>query len=351
MAEAQGATNAPGSSGGGASGVADSGGSEGADDTSLDTGADGGDGSGDGDGGEGGAAKTAAEKRYQLKWLGRDHDLSEKDLLERFSDEYEFDFHGLGGKPLMENGKPLKANWQRIVRAVQKDAGAAESARKANETAKQYNDRMQWGKQPENRRAFMQREMGVENYDQWILQEAGKAHTKRKEMVELSQTNPVEYERRLRADYEAGQKEMQESQSRLQRQQQGEQQREQKKAAFFERVGGELKKLHVPLNGRTREVVDQIMQDYAAVGAELTYPELAAAVRESYQQDVFGYLDAHDDESLLKVFGDKRRERLRRAEIERLKVQRKAAPPEPKPRTSPRTEQSGTTIADFMRRR
>ncbi len=347
---AGGATTAPSGSGG-ASGAADSGGSEGADDTSVDTGSDGGDGSGEGDAGGDGSKQTAAEKRYQLKWFGRDQDWSEKELLQRFDPDFEHEFHDEFGLPMKEAGKPLKANWQRIARALQKEGGAAEQARRHGEMMKKHEDRRAWAqKQPENLRAYMREDMGIKDYDKFMLQEAARAHDKRKRMVELSQKDPIAYAQAVKDEYAAEQRELQESTSRFEEQRQQQQQREHQRAQWFEQTGSELRKLNVPLNTHTSELAERIVKHFRDNSAPITFAELAQRVQEQYHKDIFGYLDKHDDESLLKVVGDKRRERLRRAEIAALKVQRKAAPAEPKPRTQPRNEPEGMTAEEFMRR-
>lgn len=323
-------------------------------DASTDTGTDEGAGAVDADGdpivSDTGAAKTPEVKKRNIKWFGRDEELTDDELAARFTDEFEVPFHGLGGKPLLRDGKPLTRKWTDIVRDVQMAHGAADAARRSNETKKQYEDRIAWGKQPENRMAFLQRELGVEDADGWILTQASEAYKKRQRLVELSQKDPVAYEREMRTDFEQRQKQMQESTARLEQQRSQAQQNEERKAQFFGKVESELKPFKVPLNARTREMVDSIMNDYVAAGAEISFADLASHVRDQYRAEMFSHLDGHTDEELLKLFGDKRRERLRKAEITALKGAKKAAAPAPKTSPTTRSAPKGETPEEYMRR-
>jgi hypothetical protein len=306
------------------------------------------------EGGEGGETKAEVKKR-QVRWLGRDLELTEDEMAARFDDDYEWEFHGAGGKPLMQDGKPYKLKWPEIHRQVMMGKGAADSARRHNEALKQMEERKAWAKQPENRMAFLREDLGIDDIETWVLQQANEAYKTRARLIELSKSDPVAYEREVRAEIEAKEKRTKEANVRLEQQRQQAAQREQARNGFFERVGTELKTHRVPMNARTKELAEQIVSDYAAAGAELSFGELATLVRDQYNQEWFSYIDGRPDEDVLKLFGDKRRERLRKAEIAAMKDQKKAvAAAKPKPTNTngtARREDRVITEADIMGRR
>lgn len=311
-------------------------------------------------GGEGEAAKAAGDKaaakaeakRRHVRWLGRDMELSEDEMAQRFDDDYEWEFHGVGGKPLMRDGKPVKMKWPEIARAVQMSNGAADAARRANEARKAYEEKIAWARDPENTFAFIESELGIEDVNGLVLKEASKRFERRKQLIALSQTDPVAYEAELRREYESNRKQREAAQQRLQQSQQQQAQREQQRAAFKENLGRELQALKVPMNARTMEIAKEIAKSWHEAGVEgVGFPEIAGYVRDQYRSEVLSYLDGHDDESLLKTFGDKRRERLRKAEIAALKLAKKQAAPAPTAATKaePRNQASGMTAEEFMR--
>lgn len=297
------------------------------------------------------AASTAP--KYKFRRGGKELEHSAEEMAAMLDDDYEWNFHGIAGKPLLVDGKPLTRKWRDIVRDVQMGKGAADAARRANETRKEYEQRIAWGRAPENRMAFMRREMGIENPEQWALEYAAKAFERRQKMVQLAQTDPVSYERELRTEREQQDKEERAALERFEQQRQQAAQLADRQQRFEGMASESLKKNGVPWNARTKELVDQVCSDYAEAGAELAWEELANIVRDLYHDEIFGYLDPRSDEDLLKIFGDKRRERLRKAEIAAMKGAKKAAatpaPAAPKP-SNGAGKDKGMTAEEFMRR-
>ncbi len=305
------------------------------------------------DNGGGGEAKTEtpAEKRYKARLFGKEQEFTADEMRARLDDDYDWEFHGVAGKPLLdENGQPLKRKWRDIARDVASAKGAADAARRANEERKRFEQLREWGKAPENRVAYMQRELGVDDFESWALERAAESFQKRQKMVQLAQQDPVAYERELRAEREQADKNRRESEGRLEQRNRQEQERQQGEQRFYGTVKDHLSKVGVPMNARTKEIVQATCQEWADAKADLSFEQLAEIVRDEWHGEMLGYLDGKPDEELLKLFGDKRRERLRKAELVAMKGAKQAAKaetPKPAPRTNGR--EKAMTAEEFMR--
>lgn len=304
----------------------------------------------DNDGGEP-KTETPAEKRYKARLFGKEQEFTADEMRARLDDDYDWEFHGVAGKPLLdENGQPLKRKWRDIARDVASAKGAADAARRSNEERRRFEQLREWGKAPENRVAYMQRELGVEDFESWALERAAESFQKRQKMVQLAQTDPVAYERELRAEREQADKTRRESEGRLTAQQQEEQKRQAWEQGRTQKLGESLKVAGVPMNARTREIAETTIAEWQAAGAQLPWEQLAEIVRDEWHGEMLGYLDGKPDEDLLKLFGDKRRERLRKAEAAAFhgkKKAEKAEAPKPAPRTNGR--EKAMTAEEFMR--
>lgn len=301
-------------------------------------------------------SSAPAEAKFKVRRGGREAEFTAAEMAKMLDDEYEHDFHGALGKPLLIDGKPVKHNWKGIQRAVQDATGAAEARRRFSEESKRFAQMREWAKAPENRATFMQRELGIEDFDQWVLERAGEAFERRTKMVELAAKDPVAYEREYKANLDAQSKAQREALERLEKQQNSEREHGERVRQWTGRLGEELKKIGgVPLNSRTYEIAVQIRDAWDEAQQQLPWDKLAEFVRDAWHEEIFGYIDPQPDEALLQLLGDKRRERLRAAEIAALKGKKAAAKaaetgsaPKPKPNgaTKPR---DGMTAAEFLR--
>ena len=289
--------------------------------------------------------------KYKLRRGGRDQEMTGADLAKMLDDDYEHDFHGAGGKPLLQDGKPVKMRWRDIARAVQMHRGASDAMRQHNEARQRIEGIFDFGKKPENLPHFLEEHLGVESFDDWILERAKEVVDQQDRLLELAKADPYRHQAELQ---KLAQARFQRKQQAKDRQTQAEQQRREQAARWdqhWSTVGSALGKVGLKLNERTRAIADQICKDYAEAKAELPYEQLAEFVRDAYHDEIFGYIDGHDDEKLLALLGNGRRERLRKAELEALKGKKKAAKeaePKPAPRSEPR-EPTGMTAAQFMR--
>lgn len=322
----------------------------------TDTGSDsvdtGGTDSGDAGGGADGAAATSTGPKFKVRRLGREQEFAAEELAKMLDDDYEHDFHGAGGKPLLQDGKPVKMRWRDIVRAVQMHKGATDAARQHNEARQRIESIFEQAKDPQHRPLFFEEHLGVEDYDKWVLEEADRVISQQEKLVELAKTNPFMHQAELRRLEKERFERRQELKSQREQAQAKRQQSAQRMEQFWQRVEGAFGKVGLKLNARTREIADRITAEFAEAKAGLSFEQLAEYVRDEWHEDLFGYLDGHDDEKLLGLLGNSRRERLRKAELEALKGKKREerqAAPKPAVRTESR-DKGGMTAEEFLRK-
>lgn len=372
MAEIDSGGGAPAS--GGASG---SEGSTGAEDTSatLDAGSEGTEGTE-----SGGESAKSDTPRYKYRRFGKEHEAAAEELAKLLDDDYEHEFHGAGGKPLLLDGKPAKLKWPDITRAVQRSIGAMDAIRRANESHERNEALFKWAAENEysNLPQLLEERLGLEQYQSkdphngftgyqgWLYDQARALYNQELQLAELERTDHPKFIAEIRKREAERLAAKQRREASFAQRQQAEQRHKAAVAEWERSVGENLGKLGVPMNPRTRAIAESIAREWAeagrgmtpeqreAAGLNLTHDQLASMVRDQYHGEIFDYIGSEqDDEKLLAKLPKRLRERLRNAELAALKGAKKqqaAAAPKPPANTNggPKPRQ-GLTAAQIMR--
>lgn len=313
----------------------ETGGDLGATESAVDTGAD--DSSAVSDAaGESAAAssgETAAEKqeRLRLKWLDREEEVDDpRKLAERFSDDYEFEFKGPGGKP-------LKQRWPDIERAVQLHTGAERAMGRYNEQRRALEQRIERGRANNHEQLLdvVEEMFGLEDAMPWIEKVYVQHYQQQAQLAELAgkisqdPTNPQltwQYNQQLQAMAQA--RAQRQNKWRAEQQAQAEKQREAMAQGqrYDQDLRGHLKAAGVPVNDHTvaraywlkRKHQEQMGED-----VPLEPRQIAARLRQEIDGEIRGQLSSMPAEKLLPFLGDKLRAVLREAELAATKAARK----------------------------
>jgi hypothetical protein len=308
-------------------------------------------------GGEAGGERMPPVPKFKFRRGGRELEHTAEEMRAMLDDDFEHDFHGVGGKPLLVDGKPVKMKFADIARAVQMHSGALDSMRKYNSERERLAGIFEWGKKPENLQTFVEQHLGVEDYDSWLYDQARTLLQRDRQLVDLAQTDPVAHQNELR---KLERQRFERAQQAKERAAQADRQKAQR-AAEHQQWWGNAERafagVGLPMSDRTRAIAEGIAREYAPARADLSFEELAQLTRAALHQEILGYLDAQPDEQLLSFFGDKRRERLRQAELAAIKGKKAADKQAQKPEAqTPRTpeqqrrEPRGMTAAEFLGR-
>lgn len=257
------------------------------------------------------AEKQVADKeppatKYKTKRGGKELEHTGEELARFYSDEHEHEFNGPGGKP-------IKLKWPEIGRAVQMSHGALARMQKLAEREKELEQSHEWGKK--NVGAFLEAQLGVEDHEQWALEIAKQRFLREQELSELATSNPSEYHRRMEKSVaEKLERKNALEKQRAQAAQQTKESREHGEKRERE-VGEALKAAGVPVNKLTMSMAAEIYGEHRRAQFQLQDADLADLTRKAYREQIYGYLDAMDDDSLFEFFGDGRRKRLRELEV------------------------------------
>lgn len=277
-------------------------------------------------------AKPAAPK-YKTKRGGKEVEYDGSELARMLSDDFEHEFRGPGGKP-------IKARWSDIERRVQQAEGWEAKMRKATELEQRITAEREWGKQkPEHIEAYLEKHLGVEDVDSFILQRARERAKRDKVLTQLNSPliqgqdgkwynnpdyNPSEYNRRVgeiqREKFERRQKAEQAAREAEQKQVQQREQTQRREAA----VTAALKDGKVSLNKTTRALADEVIAYHQQMNIKLDAETLAREVKQRYRDLTISELSAMDDDGLAEFFGGDFRERMRKIELAAAKGKRKA---------------------------
>lgn len=255
-------------------------------------------------------ASAAAAAKLKAKWRGTDHEATADELRKMLSDDYEHEFR-------LSNDRTTKKKWGDIQRSVQLSEGAMERMREAAAREKKVQDAIAWGQK--NVPEFLQAHLGVQNFDDFVMEHGEKMWKRIQEYEALAKTNPVEYHRKVSADAEA----RADAKRAWERQQaqQAEESRAQNDAnqRAEQAVGNALQQLGVRPSRENITLAEKIFREHSEVGYKLSLEDLAHLTKEAYRKQVLAELDAHDGDALLELLGDERRAKLRDMEVERAK--------------------------------
>lgn len=282
------------------------------------------------------AGETAAEKRIRLKYMGREEEIDDpRKLAERFTDDYEWEFTGPGGKP-------VKKRWPDIERDVQLSSGAQERMKQANAMRQQQQALIAWAKEDgfKNLPAALEHLFGVDDaFDiaEQLTFQRYQTRAQREAVAAQLAVNPddprlrQEFERLLAAESQAKHFRRQ-SWSEKWGQHQGQGQQVAAESQRREQVTrGELKNVGVKETPHTLARAEYIRRTAEReYGIQLEPRQVAHQLRKELDAEVLEHLDAMPVEKLLSYLGESRRAKLREAEVAATKAaqkaQRQAAP-------------------------
>jgi hypothetical protein len=277
---------------------------------------------------------TAAAERLKLKWLGREEEIDDpRKLAERFSDEYEYEFNGPGGKP-------MKAKWPEIERHVQMSAGAQERMKQANAMRQQQQALIAWAKEEDfkNLPAALEVMFGVDDayeiaerlahqrYQRASKQEQIAAHLAVEQDPTRRSALLSEYNRMLAEEQglkQSRRKAWEEKWGSLQ--QQGQQSQADAEREHQE-VTGQMKQAGIAVNAHTIARAAYIKRQHEhEFGVKLAPRQVAYELRKQLDQEVLAHIDSLPIDKQLAFLGDQRRAKLREAEVAAVKAAQKQA--------------------------
>lgn len=281
-----------------------------------------------------GEATTSDEPRYSYSRRGEEREATGKELAAMLADDFEDEFPAGAGK------EPIRANREQIERALQQRNGYMTGMRRYNEAIKRLGSEREMVKQdPAQFAAYVEHAFGNrdggkfslfghEGYEAFIAAEMDRILSEEGYDQEGNQ-RPLTAEQQIKI-----------AQARLDRRNAVEKrlgQRQQQEAAAQQREQGiksvidEALKAHgIHQNHRTRRLAKEVIDDYREAGITLgetkeqAMSALAQEVGVKYQRELRGELGAADDERLVKLLGDKFRERFRGLDSAAMKAAKKA---------------------------
>lgn len=259
-----------------------------------------------------GKPKKPPASKYKYKRGGKELEHTGEELTAQLSDEFEHEFVGPGRKP-------VKMNWSGISRAVQLSEGALERMKQAAEKEKRYQESIDWGKDPKNHGAFLESQLGVKDHRAWAQEIIKQQIAEEAELLELLKNNPDQYHSRMRENARKDLERQQAFDKHTASREQQQKEYAQRRAEVEREATDALKAVGLPISDHVKALAGKIAREYGEAGMPLEHADLAALTREAYVKDVFGWIDGHDDESLVKLLGDDRRKRIRELEIKSAK--------------------------------
>jgi hypothetical protein len=316
--------------------------------------------------------------RYKYRRFGKEQEHAAEELAKMLDDDYEHEFHGAGGKPLLVNGKPAKMKNAEIVRAVQMSSGAIDAMRRANESHERNEGLFKWASEDSYKNLphlleervgldqYVSKDSGFTGYQGWLYDQARALYNEEVQLAELEKSDHPRFIAEIRRREAERLAAKQRREQTFQQRQQSQQQHKQAVAEWERNVGAKLSEIGVPMNARTRAIAESIAREWGeagrgmtpeqreAAGLNLTHDQLAGMVRDSYHEEIFGYIGGEqDDEKLLAKLPKRLRERLRNAELAALKgAKKQQAATTPKPantNTNGAAKRAGLTAAQIMR--
>lgn len=284
--------------------------------------------------------------KHTFKRLGVEQQLELDQALAMLGDDFEHEI------PLGEEKR--KVRYPDLVRGYQMSDGALTRMRQAAEIRKQNEELLQWGRRPENRAAFVEQHLGVEDHVQWASEVIRAAMKDEAELQELSQHDPHAYHRKMEQRATEKITKATELRARKEQEERGRAERARGQKEMNDRVTEAFKGAKLPLNDATKAAAGRIYKSYADVGYELPLSQLADMVRDEYVRELRGYVTALDDEGLLGLLGDGLRDKLRKLELKTLRGGgKKAEPAEPVRVASSggNGSKKGITASEFLRGR
>jgi len=265
-----------------------------------------------GDADPGSSGKPAEPKwlteKTKIKRGGQERELAIKEALDMLGDDYEHE---------IDFGKEKrKAKYADLVRGYQKADGAESLMRQTAEQRKQMAEQIEHGKK--NPHWVLENVLGIQDHRQWAADIIRQQIREETQLTQLAQSDPSAYHRAMeeRARQAFEQKTSFER-SAAEKKAQAEQAAERNRKMQADAQAA-LKAVGLPANDSTFRMLGQAWQKYQELGHEMPLADLAHEVRDAYVKDTFGWLDQHDDDSLLKLLGDERRKRLREIELRSL---------------------------------
>jgi len=310
----------------------------------VDTGSEGFDGSGgDGDSVEATGladapandnASDAPAPKYKVRRGGKEEEYDADTLAKMLSDEHEWEFRG-------PKGQPVKRKWQELERDVQLSAGAMEAMKRAKTREQQIEQQLAWAKEnDDNRVAFLEQFLGVEDAEQFALGIAKKLYDRQIEMQRLSQENPMEHQRRIEQIALQKFQRKQQWESRQREHQQQQQARQAEVQKLDSELRQQLESVGVQATPHNLARAANIYRQHRELDMDLPIDQIAALTRKEIEGEVLGYFDKQGP-NVFKLLGDKRRAFLRDLELKAVEAAKKQQRTEQRAKPKPASESNG----------
>jgi hypothetical protein len=285
-----------------------------------------------------------ATPKVKIRRGGKDVEHDPSELPKLLSDDYEHEFSG-------PEGKALKLKWPDITRRVQLSEGAMDKMREAAKERAELAQAREWGKQ--NVPEYLQAHLGVEDFDQFIIDNAKKMVARQEQLAELQARDPYEYQRTVaKQATEAANNRL--AWERHQQEQQA-QAREvsERTARNVAQVAEGLRAVGLKGSDSDIDLAEKVWKEYSEVGYKLTLQDLAALTKQKKLDNIRAELDAFDQDGFFELAGDERRAKFREWEMIAAKGAKKDARAAEKPLErdhTPAPSKAGLTERDLDKR-
>lgn len=247
--------------------------------------------------------------KFKVKRGGAEREMTLEDAIAELSDDYEHTFKVGSAEKKMRR--------RDIERAVQLSEGAMEKMREAAERRKEFESRDAFLKQ--DPWSYLERFGGVQSHEQMVMQRAHEILQEQADLEQLAKQNPYAYNQRMREKVENDIRRKQAYDAAQERAAYERMQRERGAKEYESTLSEAFRGAGVPLNEHTKLIAARIWGEHHEVGHNLSPQDIADMTREAWEREVLGYLDARDDDAIVRLLGDKRRERLRKLELAAVK--------------------------------
>lgn len=253
--------------------------------------------------------------KHKLRRLGQDVELSLDELIAAASDSHPYELElGKG-----QDGNPIRKSVQlpELLRSARLGEAAFVKMREAAELRKSYEGARERGRG--DVAWYMREHLGVEDPEDWAVQQASGRLKRQRELHELLQSDPAEYHKQVTADERARVEREAAAREAAQKREADARAAQERAQQLAQQVPEALAAAGLPATNEMGYRLAQIVRKYESVGHNITMEEGAHLVAEGYRQELTGYLSQMPVDALLGLLGKDLRKTLREAEIKALK--------------------------------
>lgn len=299
-------------------------------------------------GGETKAETAAAVARYKALIAGQEVEHDGPTLAKMVADDYEVELTGPGGKP-------WRGTRQALQRLAQQGLGFEQKMRALTEREQRFSQQVELARtDPKARVAFLMTHLGIDDPDQFIIEQYQQLDQKRQRIVELQKAGKGDEAYRLHQEIIQERMERKDLLERaIATRQQQERQHAQALQQHQSKVREAFEKAGVPFSEETFKMAEAAHKRWAEIDVPKTYAEIAEEVAKEQRNAFFKRLRSIPREKLGTELPEDWRRLVREWELEQAKVAKKeerAAPPAKKEEPASGTKPKGQSVADFLAR-